>query len=64
MIELRWLEKKVIKEVIIGTGMNKTAFVSLEKFLQYRQEEEDWGGCNEEPDLVWSDWVDVPTEQT
>jgi hypothetical protein len=32
----------------------------LEEVLQYRQKEADWGGMNEDPEMVWTEWQDVP----
>lgn len=34
----------------------------VQRVLQYRQQEEDWGGHNEDPDMVWSEWIDIPID--
>ena len=60
MYELKWKELKV-NEVpppysIPIEGQTTVTY----RVLQYRQQEEDWGGQNEHPDMVWPKWQDVP----
>lgn len=55
MIELRWIEREEERQ-----GAGETPYSVTVRVLQYRQQEPDWGGHNEEPDMRWTDWVDVP----
>ena len=59
-IEMRWLADFTI-------DANTTALLPMTSGgrpvkLQFRYQEEDWGGQSEEPDYKWSEWTDVEIE--
>ncbi len=64
MIELRWVNK--VKKVI-GVWPDGTKDGITEKVLQYRtggfSAESIWDTEPLEPEFVWSEWKDVPTEE-
>ena len=57
MIERRW-------KIVAGSHPNAIEIKRIGNHgtyavLQYRQQEEDWGGQNETPDMVYGEWQDV-----